>query len=571
MELIPHGDLDQYIAGQAKPEPVARQVTAQVLAGLEVMHNIGLTHRDLKPQVRSQLTLVVAGNRNLTLGKNIFIYSVTPEIRVKIGDFGISKRTPDLKTRCYTPDYAAPELRLSDMSDRSSYTSAVDIWSLGCIVHQLLTGELPFTEQYYLSSYVRGDQSLYISTYPGKISPAAVGFIQHLLAPDADKRPTASGARELSWIASMKTEEAVTAEAVTEWKSKYENVKKECDIMKANHRKARQYFEDSVELRRKMDQKADDEALIRKQAEQVAHAELVELRGRVAQMIVERADEELARKKTEEDLRGQVSKLEKNMADDAVVKRSVDDQLDATRAEKKELRQRTTDFEKKVSEELIARNLAEHQARATQTELQDELMCELERVKELLMADYSSSLWPWPTDVPVPESRPGSPIPWFTPSDSPTLKPNDVWLPKSRSGSLHHLPDAPQDLPGLLVSPWNSPTLNASKVWLPKTSPDSPYHLPTVQHGLPKLPGSPWDSPTSGMRPTEVFLPRSCPGSPYYLPTVPDDLPSLPPSSWNSPTLGPSPSDVELPHTPPCSPYYLPRVTKSVNPLKTST
>lgn len=72
-------------------------------------------------------------------------------IRVKIADFGISKSTDgtDLRTRVGTTQYMAPEelgflparLRLGNQ-----YTTAVDMWALGFIVHQLLTGRTPFLE-----------------------------------------------------------------------------------------------------------------------------------------------------------------------------------------------------------------------------------------------------------------------------------------------------------------------------------------------------------------------------------------------------------------------------------------
>ena len=52
MEYFPHGDLSNYIAAGFE-EHEAKSITMQVLEGLEVMHKMDFTHRDLKPQVRS--------------------------------------------------------------------------------------------------------------------------------------------------------------------------------------------------------------------------------------------------------------------------------------------------------------------------------------------------------------------------------------------------------------------------------------------------------------------------------------------------------------------------------------
>lgn len=50
MEYIEYGDLSEYIKdGRAKPD--AKKITRQILEGLEVLHEKGICHRDLKPQV----------------------------------------------------------------------------------------------------------------------------------------------------------------------------------------------------------------------------------------------------------------------------------------------------------------------------------------------------------------------------------------------------------------------------------------------------------------------------------------------------------------------------------------
>jgi serine/threonine-protein kinase ULK/ATG1 len=63
---------------------------------------------------------------------------------IKIGDFGFSKYLDDVKTetsmtKCGTPLYMSPQI-----VDYHRYTYKTDIWSLGVIYYELLTGQYPF-------------------------------------------------------------------------------------------------------------------------------------------------------------------------------------------------------------------------------------------------------------------------------------------------------------------------------------------------------------------------------------------------------------------------------------------
>lgn len=61
----------------------------------------------------------------------------------KLTDFGLSKENiktnQDTKTLCGTPEYLAPEI-----VDRKGHGRAVDWWSVGCIIYEMLTGSPPF-------------------------------------------------------------------------------------------------------------------------------------------------------------------------------------------------------------------------------------------------------------------------------------------------------------------------------------------------------------------------------------------------------------------------------------------
>lgn len=73
-------------------------------------------------------------------------------IWIKIADFGVSKIERDtfLRTTAGTLAYSAPEiygLLPRRLKPRDVYTNAVDMWSLGCLVHEMLTTERPFLLQ----------------------------------------------------------------------------------------------------------------------------------------------------------------------------------------------------------------------------------------------------------------------------------------------------------------------------------------------------------------------------------------------------------------------------------------
>ncbi|EGR34388.1 protein kinase domain protein, partial [Ichthyophthirius multifiliis] len=102
----------------------AIEYTLQIAQGLKVLHKKGLSHRDIKLE-------------NVFLQKSNYGYNYI----VKLGDFGLLKNSEDLQSKVGTIFYMAPEML--DLN-KQEYNEKVDIWALGCALHEMLIGEKLF-------------------------------------------------------------------------------------------------------------------------------------------------------------------------------------------------------------------------------------------------------------------------------------------------------------------------------------------------------------------------------------------------------------------------------------------
>ena len=119
---------------QNNPEKFAIQVVWGVLSGIMALHDAGYIHRDIDPS-------------------NIML---TSDGRIKLIDYGVAKKISNLTSedRSYTKaglfvgkaEYAAPELVLGDTSSLSATT---DIYAVGILLFQMVTGHLPFNGPAY--------------------------------------------------------------------------------------------------------------------------------------------------------------------------------------------------------------------------------------------------------------------------------------------------------------------------------------------------------------------------------------------------------------------------------------
>lgn len=121
LEYCENGDLKNFLNKRPMKEKNVRKFMKQIVSGLQYLNNKNVYHRDLKPQ-------------------NILL---TQDYTIKISDFGLAKTCESntlLDTICGSPMYMAPEIM-----KYKKYDTKADLWSLGVIFYQMLTGKTPYT------------------------------------------------------------------------------------------------------------------------------------------------------------------------------------------------------------------------------------------------------------------------------------------------------------------------------------------------------------------------------------------------------------------------------------------
>ncbi|KAM6403977.1 serine/threonine-protein kinase ULK1 isoform 4-T4 [Rhynochetos jubatus] len=130
MEYCNGGDLADYLhTMRTLSEDTIRLFLQQIAGAMKMLHSKGIIHRDLKPQ---NILLSYAGGRK----------SNPNNIRIKIADFGFARYLQNnmmAATLCGSPMYMAPEVIMSQ-----HYDAKADLWSIGTIIYQCLTGKAPF-------------------------------------------------------------------------------------------------------------------------------------------------------------------------------------------------------------------------------------------------------------------------------------------------------------------------------------------------------------------------------------------------------------------------------------------
>ncbi|EQC26917.1 AGC/PDK1 protein kinase [Saprolegnia diclina VS20] len=173
MEYIANGELWDALTLCGKQvgctEGLARFYAADIVNALEYLASQHIVHRDLKPE-------------------NMIVSKVDGHLRLV--DFGTAKNLADPALNgpnfVGTPEYMSPETIANQSVDTSS-----DLWALGCIIYQLLTGDTPFQGGSPYLCFLKVQDGVY--DVPSFLSDPARDLIAALLQPDPTRRLGANG------------------------------------------------------------------------------------------------------------------------------------------------------------------------------------------------------------------------------------------------------------------------------------------------------------------------------------------------------------------------------------------
>ncbi|KAL5992682.1 hypothetical protein ACLOJK_013601 [Asimina triloba] len=193
MELCEGGELlDRILSRGGKySEDDAKVVMIQILNVVAFCHLQGVVHRDLKPEVKLMMPLL--------LDQNFLFTSKDENSQLKVIDFGLSdfvrpdERLNDIVGSAY---YVAPEVL------HRSYSTEADVWSIGVIAYILLCGSRPFwarTESGIFRAVLKADPSFDELPWPS-LSSEAKDFVKRLLMKDPRRRMTAAQALGHPWL-----------------------------------------------------------------------------------------------------------------------------------------------------------------------------------------------------------------------------------------------------------------------------------------------------------------------------------------------------------------------------------
>ena len=164
LEYIQGGELFTLLRSKVTfPVPQAKFYIAHIITVFEYLHSKNIVYRDLKPE-------------NILINKNGYL---------KLTDFGFAKQLDSEKaktyTLCGTPEYLAPEIILN-----KGHGKAVDWWTLGILLFEMLVGIDPFSDDEPMKTYqkiLKGKIN-----FPKEINKDAKSLIKHLLVQDTTKR-----------------------------------------------------------------------------------------------------------------------------------------------------------------------------------------------------------------------------------------------------------------------------------------------------------------------------------------------------------------------------------------------
>jgi serine/threonine protein kinase len=202
LDYINGGELFFHLKKEGRfAESRVKLYAAEIVCALAHLHNLDIVYRDLKPE-------------------NILLDS---EGHICITDFGLSKKLEQeggTHTFCGTPEYLAPEVLKGH-----GHGIAVDWWSLGTLLYEMLTGLPPFYAQNVNVMYQKilsGELR-----FPNYISEDAKSLLEGLLTRDPAQRLGTKGGDEVKghpWFADVQWDKLIRKEIEPPFKPKVRNV-----------------------------------------------------------------------------------------------------------------------------------------------------------------------------------------------------------------------------------------------------------------------------------------------------------------------------------------------------------
>ncbi len=175
MELVRGAEMGDLLSQGRLDPALALEVTYQICAGLTEPHSRGIVHRDLKP------------------ANIILVPSSDGTFQVKLLDFGIA-RSAELETQltatgmiCGTPSYLSPE-----QAQNLPVDERTDLYSLGIVLFEMLTGHLPFRAPsglQLLFEHVQRPPPKLSRAYPEQIPEPLSRLVSDLMAKAPEDRP----------------------------------------------------------------------------------------------------------------------------------------------------------------------------------------------------------------------------------------------------------------------------------------------------------------------------------------------------------------------------------------------